>query len=810
MRPKKLLAGALGAAMLLTSAVMSPGSCKTRAVMTAEAVSVVSYDMNDYSAFRGRTREEVAEHYSAAMLTGDTYSDGDSSTYYTVPASVTNPYCAGEVTEDTLYAMEAMTDFYRWLVGVDPLEGHSGPNDLLQHQALDRNFHFAHKISQSKKPADMDDALWQIGFEQTHNVLAKNYTPRGAITGWVNEGYKLETASWTETGHRYALLAPKHTMISYAYCGSIAVGQNNTVYGRTYVDTFSSFPAPGPMPAESVAAPTSCWTADWDIGAFGYLSISDVTVTITNTKTGKVFVRSAADDTLTGSEGHLSFVQAEDYDTATGRYTDPYSIVIKGLFDAAGNMAEISYGIDFFNVSDVCTSRVKTVNYYYDTLHIHENLCNKTSLDKIALGLPTALTVQSESGKLFEIPAQGHWVYDEQLNCFRNSADPGSLPSTLIDQSGLLSDIRIGIVKDTDVCKWTYMSTSAGGSIVADATSIDFSVKCYYRNLECASICRVSVTGAEQDGTVRIDTISTPELITDPVGPPLKFSDKIYVSDSGEYFSISYSAETYFKDAYVSREFVRLTAVHRYDNEVTKEPTCTEEGVKTYTCRGCGESYDDPIPALGHDYTEEVIEPGCTVDGCTLHTCTRCGNSYSDNIIPALGHNYVPTVTKATTCTEDGTMTYTCSRCSDSFEHTIKATGHSHVESVVLPSCTEGGYTLHTCSKCGRSYKSDYVDALGHDFGEYTKTKDFTETERGELTCYCSRCDATRTRPIAAGNEKPHKNEILFISDVHSARKAEEGFHNLRALFGLLKSDDDFIPECSVDDLTVETAAAAE
>ena len=120
---------------------------------------------------------------------------------------------------------------------------------------------------------------------------------------------------------------------------------------------------------------------------------------------------------------------------------------------------------------------------------------------------------------------------------------------------------------------------------------------------------------------------------------------------------------------------------------------------------------------------------------------------------------------------------------------------HEYVEEVVPPTCTERGYTEHTCTKCGRTYKSDFVEELGHDFGEYTKTKDFTETERGELTAYCSRCDATKTRPIAAGNEKPHKNELLFISDVHSAKRAEEGFHNLRALFGLLKSEDNFIPE---------------
>lgn len=42
---------------------------------------------------------------------------------------------------------------------------------------------------------------------------------------------------------------------------------------------------------------------------------------------------------------------------------------------------------------------------------------------------------------------------------------------------------------------------------------------------------------------------------------------------------------------------------------------------------------------------------------------------------------------------------------------------HSYTTEVIPPTCTERGYTTHTC-KCGDSYKSDYVDALGHTFGE--------------------------------------------------------------------------------------------
>lgn len=42
-----------------------------------------------------------------------------------------------------------------------------------------------------------------------------------------------------------------------------------------------------------------------------------------------------------------------------------------------------------------------------------------------------------------------------------------------------------------------------------------------------------------------------------------------------------------------------VSHVHDYKEEITKEPTCTEAGEKTYTC-DCGDSYTEEIPAKGH------------------------------------------------------------------------------------------------------------------------------------------------------------------------------------------------------------------
>ena len=160
---------------------------------------------------------------------------------------------------------------------------------------------------------------------------------------------------------------------------------------------------------------------------------------------------------------------------------------------------------------------------------------------------------------------------------------------------------------------------------------------------------------------------------------------------------------------------------HSYTAAVTA-PTCTEQGYTTYTC-SCGDSYkSDYKDALGHDYKNGA--------------CTRCG-AKDPGVTPPHTHDYKAVVTKPT-CTQAGYTTYTCS-CGDSYKSDYKdALGHDYqngtctrcgakdpgatpphthdYKSVVTkPTCTQAGYTTYTCS-CGSSYKTDYTAALGHDY----------------------------------------------------------------------------------------------
>ncbi|MBR5361239.1 MAG: hypothetical protein IK123_10155, partial [Lachnospiraceae bacterium] len=74
-----------------------------------------------------------------------------------------------------------------------------------------------------------------------------------------------------------------------------------------------------------------------------------------------------------------------------------------------------------------------------------------------------------------------------------------------------------------------------------------------------------------------------------------------------------------------------------------------------------------------HSFTSSTVTPAtCTTAGSAIHRCTGCDYCYYSTI-PALGHNYVGTVTKEPTVLTEGVKTYKCSRegCDDTYTETI-------------------------------------------------------------------------------------------------------------------------------------------
>ena len=163
---------------------------------------------------------------------------------------------------------------------------------------------------------------------------------------------------------------------------------------------------------------------------------------------------------------------------------------------------------------------------------------------------------------------------------------------------------------------------------------------------------------------------------------------------------------------------------HSYSASVTQEPTETANGIRTYLCSRCSDTYTEAIDKLPsshkHSYTSgTTTEPSCIATGILTYTCA-CGDSYTETI-PALGHDYRSQVTKEATETEAGIRTYTCSRCQDSYTETIaklpSSHKHSYSSSVIKQaSCTEKGIKNYSCT-CGDSY-SEEIPALGHDMDD--------------------------------------------------------------------------------------------
>ena len=86
---------------------------------------------------------------------------------------------------------------------------------------------------------------------------------------------------------------------------------------------------------------------------------------------------------------------------------------------------------------------------------------------------------------------------------------------------------------------------------------------------------------------------------------------------------------------------------HSYKDVVTA-PTCTEKGYTTHTC-ACGDSYVDTyVDALGHAWDNGKVtkEPTETETGVKTFTCTRCGETKTETIsatgCPSAGFTDVP------------------------------------------------------------------------------------------------------------------------------------------------------------------------
>ena len=220
---------------------------------------------------------------------------------------------------------------------------------------------------------------------------------------------------------------------------------------------------------------------------------------------------------------------------------------------------------------------------------------------------------------------------------------------------------------------------------------------------------------------------------------------------------------------------------HSWDKGViTTSPTCSDAGVKTYTCTVCSETKTEVLDATGHTPVDVAEQPAsCTEAGHTAGVkCSVCGATISGiEEIPATGHTEVIDEAVEATCTTPGkTEGKHCSVCNEVLvpQEEIPAKGHTEViDEAVAATCTTPGKTEGKhCSVCNEVLvPQEEIPAKGH-----TEVID----EAVAATCttpgktegkHCSVCNEV----LVPQEEIPAKGHTEVIDDAVAATCTESG-----------------------------------
>ena len=193
------------------------------------------------------------------------------------------------------------------------------------------------------------------------------------------------------------------------------------------------------------------------------------------------------------------------------------------------------------------------------------------------------------------------------------------------------------------------------------------------------------------------------------------------------------SASAYF---YVDHIEVELPAVPE---------TCTEPGLTAgRKCSACGTILNEQqtIPAIGHDWDAAVYSWS---EDCTSVTASRTCKNKTEHVETETKQT-TSEITKPATCTTKGETTYTAVFTGEGFAAQTKTIDdipmipHTPQTVAEIPAtCTQTGLTEgEKCSVCGAILNDQQITpAIGHDWGDWTVTREATYDAEGEEQRVC-------------------------------------------------------------------------
>ena len=229
---------------------------------------------------------------------------------------------------------------------------------------------------------------------------------------------------------------------------------------------------------------------------------------------------------------------------------------------------------------------------------------------------------------------------------------------------------------------------------------------------------------------------------------------------------------------------IPATGEHKFGEWiVTKEPSCGNAGEETRTCDVCYHTETRPIaPVAEHKWNEGIVtkEATCTAEGIKTFTCTVCGDTKTE-VIPTLGHAWSDWDIKDSTCGQEGEKTRHCTRTGCTATETVKipaSENHKWNDGVVTKNatCTEQGEVTYTCNDCGHT-KVEKTPALGHDLKEVI-LKQPTCSESGLKAMVCQRpgCDHKENEVSIPATGEHHWDEGVVTKQPTCITKGEKTY----------------------------------
>ena len=201
-------------------------------------------------------------------------------------------------------------------------------------------------------------------------------------------------------------------------------------------------------------------------------------------------------------------------------------------------------------------------------------------------------------------------------------------------------------------------------------------------------------------------------------------------------------------------ESIAKVHVHEYTGlgEIVKEPSCETEGERWMYCTndGCDSKILAPMPAIGsHDWdfehTECLKKATCTEPGTMLMHCKRDASHTMTYSYGGTGHIWDEgVITTPPTYDEYGVKTLHCKNCDATTTEKVLPTKYTFTVTVVPPTCTEDGYTMH---KCNEDDSFSYKDNIVHSTGHHAEMRVIEPTckEEGRTEIYCTVCGEVST-----------------------------------------------------------------